>query len=211
MYNYFIDAITKPLPEMVAYFNKENEYLKNLINKDSWVLDFGCGTGRTMKFLAEFVDKVVGIDYDKNILDIAQTELKDLKNVELIYNDFFAANFRYKFDLVFASYNLIGSAEISEEQRQLLIKKMVDCTKPGGHIVASAWGDSQVAKDFDKKYYKSLGIEILGIEGNDVITNAGIFNRFSQDELERLLSCCFITNFKIIPLTDIFYLVDIIK
>jgi SAM-dependent methyltransferase len=199
-------AVTKPLPEMAEFFVKENNYLKNLISINSSVLDVGCGNGRTMKFLAPFVQKVVGIDYDAKMIEAAKQNLVGVGNVELMQEDYFKINYSKIFDLVYASYNLLGSSEIMPDQRRELLQKMISETKIGGHTVVSVWSDEGI--EFAKKYYPYIGIKVLKIEGNDVMTDHGIFKRFTQEDLKELVEPLG-KKFKILDLTNTYYLLDI--
>ena len=210
MHNYFkqyIKAVSQPLPEMADYFEKENSYLKNLVNPESIVLDVGCGNGRTTKFLAPFVKKIVGIDYDQKMVRSARENLAGISNVELLQKDFFEAELLQKFDLVFASYSLLGSAEMNPENRKTFLQKMAGHTKLGGHVVASAWSAGGI--DFAKNYYPYTGVSVLKIENNNIVTDQGIFKRFSKQDLEELAEGIG-TKFDIIELTKLFYLLDFV-
>ena len=210
MHNYFkqyIKAVSKPLPEMADYFEKESSYLKNLVASESIVLDVGCGNGRTTKFLAPYVKKIVGIDYDPKMVESARENLAGISNIELLQKDFFEAEFLQKFDLVFASYSLLGSAEMNPENRKTFLQKMAKHTKLGGHVVASAWSVGGI--DFAKNYYPYIGVNVLKIENNDVVTDQGIFKRFSKQDLEELAEGIG-TKFDIIELTKLFYLLDFV-
>ncbi len=208
MQNYFdqyYKAVSQPLPEMIDYFGKENDYFKNLVNTNSIVLDVGCGNGRTIKFLAPYVKKIIGIDYDPKMIALARENLAGLSNIELFEGDFFEAKFDQKFNLVLASYNLLGSSEISPNQRKSLLQKMVEHTKTDGHVVVSVWSDKGI--DFANKYYPHIGIKVFEIKDNEVITDHGTFKRFTKTELEEL-SIGVGKIFTIIELTPFFYLVD---
>jgi len=202
----YMRAISNPLPEMADYFEKENDYLKSLVNEKSTILDVGCGNGRTMKFFAPYVEKIVGIDYDPKMIEAARQNLANIQNIQLIQDDFIITNFDKQFDLVFASYNLLGSSEINPKQRKPLLKKMAELTKTGEHLVISVWSDTGI--DFADRYYTDIGIKVWKIKDNDVITNHGVFKRFTKSELEEL-SKEVGTNYKIIELSNIFYLLDI--
>ena len=84
----YIRAVEHPLLEMVDYFNKENEYIKKIVNKESTILDVGCGNGRTMKAIAPFVKKIVGIDYDDKMIGAARVNLAGIDNCELKCQNF---------------------------------------------------------------------------------------------------------------------------
>lgn len=200
----YIRAVESPLPEMRAYFDAENDYLKNLIASNSSALDVGCGNGRTMKFLAPLTKRVVGIDYDADMILAAKNNLDGIANVELILGDFLTYSFSEQFDLVYASYNLLGSAET--EDKQQLMKRMLSVAKPNSHVLFSVWSSEGI--EFAKKYYPSIGIKISKVDGDSVITDHGVFRRFAKNELEFLFKDTH-GKHRIITLTPIFYLVDI--
>ena len=205
-FDHYIKAVTNPLSEIAEYFDKENQFLKNLINKESIVLDVGCGNGRTIKFLSPFVKRIVGIDYSEKMLGAAKENLENLENVELIFANFLEHNFSQQFDLVYASFNLIGSCETKAGGGEVILGRMVKITKPGGHCVASVWSD--VGIDFAWKYYPAIGIKVFEIKDNNVITSFGNFRRFSKNDLDNLGKLIG-KNFRIVDLTKIFYLLDI--
>jgi SAM-dependent methyltransferase len=63
----------------VQYFDILNE---DIINKNSYVLDIGCGTGRWTKYLSERIGYVEAID-PSNAVFAADQLLKDTKNVRI--------------------------------------------------------------------------------------------------------------------------------
>ncbi len=202
----YLRAVEDPLPEMRFYFDQENNYLKNYVSPESLILDVGCGNGRTMKFLAPYVKTVVGLDYDRKMLAAAKKNLVKIPNIKLIHCDFFHYQFKKIFDLSLASYNLLGSSELPARRRPQLLHNMIECTKDGRHVLVSVWSDQGI--DFAKKYYPHIGIKVLNIRDNEVATDHGVFKRFTKKELEQLAQATG-KDFKIVELTDIFYLLDI--
>jgi len=63
----------------VQYFDILNE---NIINKNTYALDIGCGTGRWTKYLSERIGFVEAID-PSNAVFAADHLLKDIKNVRI--------------------------------------------------------------------------------------------------------------------------------
>lgn len=209
MHEYFeeyIRAVNNPLPKMRDYFLKEIDYIKSLVSSDSVILDVGCGNGRMLKELAPAVGKATGIDYDAAMITEAKKNLRGIKKSELILGNFFEMEPAAVRDVVFASYNLLGSTEISTDRRDFLLAMMKRHAKPGGHVLASVWSDSGI--DFAKEYYPAIGIKVIGIEKYDVITDHGSFKRFTKAELEELAKKVS-HSFHIIDLSDIVYLLDI--
>jgi len=60
---------------------EEVEKLRNFINKDSIVLDVGCGMGRIEQFLAEYCKEIHGVDVSGRMIRFAKKNLKGHKNV----------------------------------------------------------------------------------------------------------------------------------
>jgi 16S rRNA (adenine1518-N6/adenine1519-N6)-dimethyltransferase len=57
------------------------------IQKDDIVLEVGCGTGSLTEALAEKASRIVAVELDRNLFEIAERQLADAKNIELINAD----------------------------------------------------------------------------------------------------------------------------
>jgi 16S rRNA (adenine1518-N6/adenine1519-N6)-dimethyltransferase len=57
------------------------------IQKDDIVLEVGCGTGSLTEALAEKAGWVIGVEIDRNLFEIAEKQLKEAENIELINTD----------------------------------------------------------------------------------------------------------------------------
>lgn len=71
------------------------------ITKDDVVLEVGCGTGSLTEALSEMAAKVISVEIEQTLADIAESQLKGKKNVEIIVCD------------VLENKNTIDSAVIS--------------------------------------------------------------------------------------------------
>lgn len=178
----YIQAIENPLPELKATFDKELEVLKDYADENSVVLDVGCGAGRPADLFSKFVKKIICVDNDKKMLLVAKERCKDCDNVEILEDDALSLNFpESSFDLVYATYNLIGSIEKSE--RQKLVDEMKRVAKNGTKIINMTWKNSKETTDFIKKYYPAIGIEIIEANEKKTVTSKGVFERVSKEEL----------------------------
>jgi len=96
------------------------------IEKNSRVLDVGCGTGRMTLKLAPGCERVTGIDLSPDNIEVAQRSLLEsgLKNAEFVCDDVFVRIEEYpdKFDYAVVSYFL---HELREERRNSLLEKLV--------------------------------------------------------------------------------------
>jgi len=118
-----------------CYNQIEHFILKNVpLNKNSEILECGCGSGNSSLRLAHKVEKVVLFDISINALECAKqlANYYNVNNVEFIKGDVFHIPFDEKqFDFcwnigLIEHYNLIQAKEI--------LKEMVRVTKHGGYI-----------------------------------------------------------------------------
>lgn len=94
---------------------------KNVLNKDSTVLDVGCGVGRHLLYFADKSKKVTGIDISDKMLEYAKQNLEKsgYKNFQLYNMDWEEENSSLgdeKFDLVFASMSAALSSKKAIEK-----------------------------------------------------------------------------------------------
>jgi len=89
--------------------NYEKFFLQN-IDKNSVVLDIGCGNGHLANKLAVKAQKVVAIDILQKNIDIANKNFKK-PNIEFIKGDATQCNFNQKFDYIILS-NVLEHIEV---------------------------------------------------------------------------------------------------
>lgn len=77
--------------------------LRRWIPEDGSVIDIGCGVGRWCKIAAKYADTVVGIDYDKNLIEQARRE-NAAENVEFLVGDVTTELDGRKFDLALLTH-----------------------------------------------------------------------------------------------------------
>lgn len=185
-YKNFLRMISNPLPEMQEYFDKEFDYLSQLVTPTSKVMDVGAGPGRLMMRLgSKPVQQIDGVESDQRMIGAGEQLLHGMHiNYRYIPEDFFYVKANHDYDLVFASYNFPGADDIYPEERVNLLKHMIACTRPGGDTVVSFW--KPTGEEWLQKYYADAGAKIEKIEGNVVHTNVGTFTRFTDDEIKEM-------------------------
>ena len=74
-------------------------------NGNETVMDAGCGSGLLTKLLARKVPRgrVYAVDIDSNMIKQAKRNLNDLKNVELVQDDFADVKLPTKLDVIFSN------------------------------------------------------------------------------------------------------------
>ena len=94
------------------------EFIKQFINKNSTILDLGCGTGILEEYLAPLVAKIVGIDKYQEFLNKAYKA----ENIEYIASSFSDLNIKKQIDLIL----LFGiTMYLSDEELDDLLKKVI--------------------------------------------------------------------------------------
>ena len=192
--------------ELKNYLLKENDYLKNLIKKNSIILDVGCGEGRHLKLLAKISIKLFGIDYCKSMIDNARKELSDFDNVELFLEDASKTHFQNNyFNCSLCMFNTFGN--IPKSKQKLVLNELKRVTKRKGIIVISVYSEN--AKEIQKKFYKNIGLTIGKEDSDFVYTKKGFKSeRFSEDKLIKLFNSLNLKA-KIIQLSPISYICEI--
>jgi len=180
----YIKAIEEPLPELAKTFDVEFEFLVKNVNKDSTVLQVGEGTIHSSIKLAPFVKKIISIDNNQRMIDLAEHKAEGIDNIEIKKDNVLKMSFQDgEFDLVYDTYNLIGS--LGEKERQFLVNEMARATKQGGKVMNIIWKDDKTTTEFLKKYYPAIDIEIFQIDDSGTVTSKGTFDRFTKDELRK--------------------------
>ncbi|MBV8845207.1 MAG: methyltransferase domain-containing protein [Bryobacterales bacterium] len=112
---------------------RDHRCLAALLRPGLWVLDIGCGTGAITAGVAKAVGpqgRVLGIDRDQVLLELARTEHAPIPNLQFEYGDVTTLTPRAQFDIVNAARTLQWIAEPA-----LAISKMKQAAKPSGVLV----------------------------------------------------------------------------
>jgi len=99
--------------------------------KGSKALDFGCGAGRSSRFLKELGLSVIGADISFDMIETARNISNDIDYL-LIEKDCFK-NLGDQFDLIFVSFVLMELS--SKKEIKILIKKLSRLLAENGKII----------------------------------------------------------------------------
>ncbi|MDP2937935.1 MAG: class I SAM-dependent methyltransferase [Candidatus Omnitrophota bacterium] len=188
--------LEKETPLMIARHFCAYRFAKDyVLNKD--ILDIGCGEGYGSHFLAGFVKKTVGIDYDKEIISYAKNKYQK-DNL-----DFYAievkdlSSFSNKFDAI-CSFQVIehipDTKAFLEQIKDLLTEKGIFICSTPNRLDASPHGDTPLNRFHVKEYlineFKALlgthfsKVEVFGLKRGKQLNfyrrlkKIGLFNFF---------------------------------
>ena len=134
--------------------------LYDILGKSMNVLDIGCNTGFFDMTIADCVNSITGIEYDKDFADIAKgtAEILELGNVTFINadaNEWLKSNLHNKYSLIL-SFAVHGWMGITAEDYAQIISELLE---PGGYLLfESHWlaDGEEFSAEFMKHNMKRL-------------------------------------------------------
>ena len=126
---------SKSVPSKDIYEQKLSRTQK-LLNKDSIVMEFGCGTGTTALIHAPFAKKIFAYDYSPKMIDIANKKKHD-KQVE---NVTFEVRAVEEIEFACEKYDMIMAHSILHltQNNEQIIKDVYKSLMPGGFFITSS-------------------------------------------------------------------------
>jgi len=124
-------------PRIKQYLDAEVHFVISSFHGADLVLELGCGYGRVMKAVSQFVSHIVGNDISKKSLELARSYMGSHENYSVFLMDASQMSFRSCiFDAVFCIQNGISALEVNEKQ---LIAESVRVTRDDGIILFSSY------------------------------------------------------------------------
>lgn len=121
------------------------------IDKDSDIIDFGCGPGLYTLPLAKTGAKVTGIDFSENSLAFARKNAEENKlNINYEHENYLDYNTEQKFDLI--TMIMCDFTALSPLQRKNILQKFRLLLKPKGSILLDVYS----LEYFDSRQEKAL-------------------------------------------------------
>ena len=144
-----------------AYIRNLRKMIESTVALGDYSLDIGCGTGLGTIHAATIAQKVLGLDYSKDMLNKCQKKIKNHKinNIDL-REGFFPQALKPEeiFDSIITSFML---AHFNKEQRMQAIKDIFEALKPNGKIgLFSAQGE--IASTFQTKKEIEINLSSAG-------------------------------------------------
>ncbi len=116
------------------------------LNPSSYILDFGCGSGRDSKYFIEKGHKVKAIDGSKELCVLASKNIGQ----EVINMDFKDLNEINTFDGIWACASLV---HVCEKELLIIIRKMINALKNEGYIYTCFKNGTGEEIDEKGRYY----------------------------------------------------------
>jgi len=119
------------------YLDAEIQFVISNLHSSDLVLELGCGYGRVMKAVSQFVSRVVGNDVSRESLEFARSHMESCRNYDVFLMDASQMSFRScVFDGVFCIQNGISAFAVDKKR---LIVESVMVTKNNGVILFSSY------------------------------------------------------------------------
>jgi SAM-dependent methyltransferase len=119
-----------PDSDLVSLFNRK---VKSLINKESQIIEFGCGCANNIRMLIEYgYNNISGFDISERAIDIAKTMINNKynnTNVNLFSEDFNNLQLDKKYDLIIDRGTITAIKNIN-------IKNISNCLNSNGILLS---------------------------------------------------------------------------
>jgi ubiquinone/menaquinone biosynthesis C-methylase UbiE len=125
----------KDVPSEDIYQEKLKRTQK-LFNKDSIIMEFGCGTGTTSLIHALHVKEIIAYDYSPGMIDIAnkKKEIEQIKNVNFEVKPVEEIPFHDETYDVIMAHSILHLTQNNEQ----ILKNVFQSLRPGGYFVSSS-------------------------------------------------------------------------
>ncbi len=149
--------------------------IKKMLDKESTVLDIGCGTGRLSFQLAGHCKKIVGVDLSSKNIEIAKSKLSKMNhpNLSFVHSNGILFNEDLKYDYAILTYVIHEMPELERDQLLSKLKTKANKIIIGDYLTPtpkSFWGGMNVIVEYlagkdhfenFKNYVKNGGLHYL--------------------------------------------------
>jgi ubiquinone/menaquinone biosynthesis C-methylase UbiE len=124
-------------PRIKKYLNAEIQFVVSNLQGMELVLELGCGYGRVIKEVSQFVQWIIGNDISKESLEFARSHMESCQNYAVFLMDASHMSFRSCiFDAVFCIQNGISAFGVNKKG---IIAESIRVTKNNGIILFSSY------------------------------------------------------------------------
>ncbi|MFQ5758558.1 MAG: class I SAM-dependent methyltransferase [Candidatus Bathyarchaeia archaeon] len=124
-------------PRIKQYLDAEIHFVISNLQGMELVLELGCGYGRVMEEVSQFVPWIIGNDISKESLELAGSYMESCQNYAVFLTDASQMSFRSCiFDAVFCIQNGISAFGVNKKR---LIAESIRVTKDNGIVLFSSY------------------------------------------------------------------------
>jgi ubiquinone/menaquinone biosynthesis C-methylase UbiE len=169
------------------WFKEEKKYLQENIDKDSKVLEVGCGEGRSLRDILEITKNLTGIDNDKKAVEDAKKNFRDYSSVNIILADAEKLPFEdnsFDFILCMTTFANLGPKKFKA------LEEMKRVVKDNGKIIISVYSENALEERM--KIYEEYGAKIKENNNGKIVFDEGwednFSEQFSESELREIFN-----------------------
>ena len=146
-------------PRIKQYLDAEIRFVISNFHGTDLVLELGCGYGRVMKAVSQFVSRIIGNDISKGSLELARSYIESCQNCAVSLMDASQLSFHSCiFDAVFCIQNGISAFGVNKKR---LIAESIRVTKDNGIVLFSSYSP-KIWKDRLEWFRKQSQFGLIG-------------------------------------------------
>ena len=144
------------------------DYLKPYLNKETRLLELGCGVGELLQLISDDINYCYGIELNSQFIDFLNNEL----NIDGAYEDYHKLRFDTKFDIIVSLYTIDHMHNTLET-----LEKLYNDLKPEGLLYLELPNDEQALRTklpepsrtnfeqfmYHEAHYYSFTFETIGL------------------------------------------------
>ena len=176
----------KPIGGYKEGLEKEKKFLLENFPKNSIVLDIGSGFGRVLEILAPISKSIIGIDNDKEAVEMCKRVIKGMKNAKILYADAEKLEFKDgEFDVVTC---LGGTPSNFGNTKDRIFSEIRRVLKNKGLFFCSVYNDSALEERLT--YYEKYHSNQYNLDRKTGYVNVFdkfVSEQFSKEQIEKIL------------------------
>lgn len=189
--NRALNPATQP-PEIQIFLAEEFALIDRFIPDRSRVIDFGCGSGRHLYYLARRLGTSMGVDYESGYIATANRR-DNPPNLHFVVGDAAAVPANTLFDFAICLTNTWGTME----NKAVVLHEMRRLSPTPGTRLLSVYSPASIGPR--RAWYDNLDHAVLDETAEYLLTEGGFKSEhFTADRLRQIVGNCTIE-----PLTDI--------
>lgn len=123
------------------------------LKKGDRILDLGCGPGLYAERFSRSGYQVTGIDFSRRSISYAKEQaLQNVLDISYSYQDYLTIDYANEYDLAVLIWCDFGA--LSNDDRDILLKKVYSSIKPGGYFIFDVFTPKQYANMREEKVWE---------------------------------------------------------